>query len=158
MERERRLGLSAVPEKIRQEYRMGIIRRKLLRYELRYAWQRAWFGFDESEVQSLGADFLYRMPVLLRKFKENYDQRLRDPDTKYLYTRQETTEIIDKMIHLFDNCDELYVYRRLYGVNIWEDEDEFAGDRMEKAEEECDRCRKQALEQFSKWCTQLWHL
>lgn len=158
MEKERRLGLSAVPEIIRKEYRMGIIRGKLLLHELRCAWQRAWFGFDHSEVQFLGTNFVYRMAVLLRKFKEKYDRRLRDPETGYLYTRKETTEIIDEMIRLFDNCDEAYVYRRLYGVDVWKDEDQLVAERMDKAEEECDCCREKALEQFSKWCFQLWHL
>lgn len=158
MEKERRLGLSAVPEVIRQEYRMGVIRGKLLLHELRCAWQRAWFGFDHSEVQFLGVNFVYRMSVLLRRFKENYDRRLRDPETGHLYTREETTEIIDEMIRLFDNCDELYVYRKLYGVDAWKDEDQLVAERMDKAEEECDRCREKALELFSMFCFQLWHL
>lgn len=158
MEKERRLGLSAVPEIIRTEYRAGTIRGKLLLHELRCAWQCAWFGFDDSEVQFLGMNFVCRMSVLLRKFKKNYDRRLRDPETGHLYTREETTEIIDEMIHLFDNCDEVHVYRRLYGVNVWDDEDRLVAERMDNAEEECDRCREKALEQFSKWCFQLWHL
>ena len=157
MEREYKLGLSDALKRIRKEF-IWPLRGKVLRRELRYAWQRAWYGFDEDEVQNLGENFAYRMSVLLRAFKKNYDSRLRDPETLYLYMREETIQIIDKMIHLFDNCEELSAFRDLHGVEMWEDDDQIVLEHVETAQEECARCRKEALKLFSKFCFQLWHL
>lgn len=38
-------------------------------WELRYAWQRAWRGYDDVEIFDLSFAFFCRMPVLLRQFK-----------------------------------------------------------------------------------------
>lgn len=38
-------------------------------WELRYAWRRAWRGYDDVEIFDLGFSFFRRMPMLLRQFK-----------------------------------------------------------------------------------------
>lgn len=37
-------------------------------WQLRYAWQRAWRGYDFTDVFELGYNFTAKMPVLLTEF------------------------------------------------------------------------------------------
>lgn len=40
-------------------------------WQLRYAWQRAWRGYDFTDVFELGYNFTDKMPVLLAEFLKN---------------------------------------------------------------------------------------
>lgn len=40
-------------------------------WQLRYAWQRAWRGYDFTDVFELGYNFTAKMPVLLAEFLKN---------------------------------------------------------------------------------------
>ena len=122
-------------------------------FELRYAWQRAWRGYDDEEVFDLGYRFAARMPYLLKDFKQHNDCLFREPE-KGMYTAEETDQIIDDMIFYFLNCSETAVYQRMYGVGIAEDT--FNRDRCLAAAVEAKRCRSEVMRLYSKWCVQLW--
>lgn len=54
-------------------------------WQLRYAWQRAWRGYDFTDVFELGYNFTAKMPVLLTEFLKNnvglfYDAALEHKD------------------------------------------------------------------------------
>ena len=130
---------------------------KELYWQLRYAWQRAWIGYDSTDIFELGFNFVERMPILLREFKENNIALFPDLDNpdRLSLTAEETNAVIDEMIFYFENCDEDVVYQRLYGIDPYED-----GCVYEKwlaAHNEADRCWNEAMRLFSKWSMCLWY-
>ena len=130
---------------------------KTVYWELRYAWQRAWRGYDFTDVFELGFNFVERMPFLLREFKKHNDAlfpSLDDP-TRFSLTKEETDAILDEMIFYFENCNENFVYKRLYGIDPYEDEYDF--EKWKAAVEEMRRCWNEAMRLFSKWSMCLWY-
>lgn len=136
-------------------------------WQLRYAIQRAWRGYDAVDVCDLGFAFVERMPFLLREFKKhnnalfpNVNDNWEFPteftkEEQYSLTEEETDAILDEMIFYFENCDEDVVYKRLYGISPYEDNYNF--DRWKAAEEERRRCWREAMRLFSKWSMYLWY-
>ena len=130
---------------------------KELYWQLRYAWQRAWRGYDDTDVFELGFNFVERMPILLRDFKENniaLFPALDNPERLSL-TEEETNAVLDEMIFNFENCDEDVVYERLFGSNPYDDE--YDHDRWCEASKELDRCWNEAMRLFAKWSGALWY-
>lgn len=125
-------------------------------WEIRYAWQRAWRGYDHTDIVNLGAHIASKMPVLLREFKEHNISLFPNLDGDRLsLTEEETNAIIDDMIFYFENCDEDFVYRRLFGVDSWKED--YDSEKWNKVGVELQRCRAEALRLFSKWCWCLWY-
>ena len=127
-----------------------------LMWQFRYAWQRAWKGYDFTDVFDLGFNFAAKMPVLLREFKEHNVGLFHDPDTGRDLTEEETDAVIDELIFYFENTDEWTVYKRMFGIEGWEDE-EFCLERDRQSGEECKRCWKEAMRLFARWANQLWY-
>lgn len=141
---------------------------KNLFWGLRYAWQRAWRGYDDVEIFDLGFSFFQRMPVLLRQFKECNISLFYDDEHNRDMTEEETNAVLDKMIWYFDNCDEETVVDRLYPdiAAAMEDDDLSSLDQSIKRltwddhkaiGDEVRRCRAEALRLFSQYCCQLWY-
>lgn len=128
---------------------------KTLYWELRYAWQRAWRGYDFTDVFELGYNFAAKMPELLREFKKYNVALFADRETHTIFTEEETDKVLDDMIFFFENCDEDHVYKRLFGVDFWEDE--YDNDKWKVVETEIDRCQTEAMRLFSKWVWDLWY-
>lgn len=148
------------------EYGMGLsaalrrmkIRRGLLKdicRESRYAWQRAWRGFDDMDVGELGFNLVQRIPVLLREFKRKSDLLLRDPVTKRDYTKEETDAVINRLVFFFENTDEEDIYQRLYGISSWDAK--YDQDRDVRVLQELRFCRAEAFRMLAKWCWDLWY-
>ena len=127
---------------------------KQLRWQIRYAWRRAWFGYDDVDIFDLGYSFAYKMPVLLKEFKKHNIALFYDEETNKQLDEKETDQVLDEMIFYFENCDENVVYDRVLGVD-WVDK--FNREDMIKADTELSRCREEALRLFSKWCWRLWY-
>lgn len=128
-----------------------------LYWQIRYAWQRAWKGYDYTDVFELGFNFVERMPILLKEFKKNniaLFPNLDNQDKLYL-TEEETNAVIDKMIFYFENCDEDVVYKRLYGIDPYEDEYDY--DKWCEVDKEMQRCWNEAMRLFGKWSMCLWY-
>lgn len=132
-------------------------RAKELYWQIRYAWQRAWIGYDNTDVFELGFNFVERMPFLLREFKKYNDALFPDLDKGCgaSLTEEETDAILDEMIFYFENCNEDVVYKRLYGVDPYEDEYDY--EKWKLAGEEMHRCWDEAMKLFSKWSMCLWY-
>lgn len=149
------IGLRALPKLLKG----AGVRWKLKEtyWQLRYAFQRAWYGYDSTDVFELGFNFVNRMPALLREFKKNNIALFPDLDNpdRYSLTEEETDVILDKMIFYFENCNEDHVYKRLFGVEFWEDEFDFEKHKAVAAE--VDVCWREAMRLFSKWSMCLWY-
>lgn len=137
---------------------MGLrLRIETVYWQLRYAWQRAWIGYDSTDVFELGFNFVERMPFLLRDFKKYNNALFPDLDNGFgaALTEEETDAVLDEMIFYFENCNEDYVYKRLYGIDPYEDEYDY--EKWKVANEETNRCWKEAMRLFSKWSMCLWY-
>lgn len=127
-------------------------------WELRYAWRRAWRGYDDVEIFDLGFSFFRRMPVLLRQFKTCNISLFRDDEHDRDMTEEETNAVIDKMIWYFDNCDENTVIDRLYpDISLQEYGSRLTWADYKTIADEVRRCRAEALRLFSRYCCQLWY-
>lgn len=145
-------GLASVGERLRGDrlyYRI-----KDLAMEVRYAWQRAWWGYDDRAVYDLGPHLVDQMPILLKEFKRKGSIRLRQPGALHCYSELESEQILNELIFYFQNCSESHVYQRLHGIS----RSEAAYDRAKviAMKTECSRCRAEALRLFQTWCFALW--
>lgn len=101
---------------------------KNLRWELRYAWRRAWYGYDDIDVIEIDCSFIERYKVILKDFRKyhcglfNVPEEYRDVFNKYFFNEEETDVIIDTMIYHLEMMDEDHVEKVLYGMNIYDDE------------------------------------
>ena len=114
-----KFGLNGFPERTKG----ASLRYKLkeLRRQLRYAWQRAWRGYDFTDVFDLGCNFTAKMPVLLTEFLKNNDGLFYDNEANKQLDEEETNAVIEEMIFYFENCDEDHVYQRLHKKRYCED-------------------------------------
>lgn len=128
---------------------------KTLYWELRYAWQRAWRGYDSTDVFELGYNFAAKMPELLREFKKYNNALFTNSEPFIILTEEETDKVLDDMIFFFENCDEDHIYKRLFGVDFWEEE--YDKDKWKAVRAELDRCQTEAMRLFSKWVWDLWY-
>lgn len=107
---------------------------KELRWELKYAWRRAWRGYDDVDFFECFEMFRRRMIRILEDFvkhghaylnlpneSEHYDELLkRFPEGHF---DEESTEIIYRtMIFHLQMMDEDYVEKILYGNNVYDDD------------------------------------
>ena len=110
---------------------------KNLKYELKYAWQRAWYGYDSMDWIEMFACFIERYKAILKDYRKNHwgllcvPKEYRDVFNKYSFNEIETDVIIDTMIYHLEMMDEDYVEKVLYGKNI----DDYSLDRFEEFEE-----------------------
>lgn len=100
-----------------------------LRWELRYAWRRAWIGYDDTDMFECFEMFRRRMIRILEDFikhgnslfniptqSEHYDELLKKFPQGYF--DEEHTELIYRtMIFHLQMMDENYVEKILYGNN-----------------------------------------
>jgi uncharacterized protein YihD (DUF1040 family) len=111
---------------------------KNLRWELRYAWRRAWYGYDDIDVIEIGCSFIERYKVILKDFRKhhhglfNVPEEYRDIFNKYFFNEEETDAIIDIMIYHLEMMDEDCVEKVLYGMNIYDDDYEIAENMYER--------------------------
>lgn len=101
---------------------------KNLRWELRYAWRRAWYGYDDMDTIEMYVSFIERYKAILKDFRKhhhglfNVPEEYRDIYNKYFFDEEETDAIIDTMIYHLEMMDEDNVEKILYGMNIYDDE------------------------------------
>lgn len=80
---------------------------KLLAYlwELRYAFRRAWLGYDDRNIFELGAYECARLEMLLATFADHHDEIVDDPKTG------EAARKIAKLLH---DSDEDRLFDTMY--------------------------------------------
>lgn len=146
----------------RKEYKKAKLTYKIksLRWDLLYAWQRAWRGYDDTEVFELSYKFTERMIHILKDFRKNnialfpnieYKDTVNYTDISL--TEEETNSIIDEMIYHFENSD----------MDAWTEKTDLTpsheGDmeNINEFEENAMEHEKQALAMFVKWFDCLWY-
>ena len=140
----------------RDKYKGCRFRYKLrqLRWELRYAWRRAWKGFDDQDIFSLYDQFIDRMIVLLTEYNKHNVSLFVDPESPKgelnYFTEEETRQVVEKMIWYFENCKEEVVGERLYGED-WMVKD------VKSIYDEMLRCKNIAFKMLSDYFYQLWY-
>ena len=105
-----------------------------LRWELRYAWRRAWFGYDDVDMFECFEMFRRRMIRILEDFIKHGDSLFNIPTQSEHYEEllkkfsqgyfdEEHTELIYRtMIFHLQMMDEDYVEKILYGNNVYDDD------------------------------------
>ena len=139
---------------------MRIIPRiQMLLVELRYAWQRAWRGYDDVDVRSFGPLFMERTLKILRIFRQRNIIQLPTFDqtgkiTTFL-SDDETNAVLDRMIRCFELADEDAVFELLWGKD-WATHS-LSFEEIKTVYEVRDRHAREALELFAKYCEHLWY-
>ena len=107
----------------------------LLYWEIRYALQRAWNGYDSRDVWCLDRRLNERLIVLLKEYKktyhclwycpEGYDWSKvckKDIAKKYIFSEEQINAILDVLIFHLQMSNEDFVEKKLYGTNIYDNE------------------------------------
>ena len=121
--------VSSRKEKIRPRHFL-----RELRWELRYAWRRAWRGYDDVDFFECFEMFRRRMIRILEDFinhgngllnlpqeSEHYKELLKKFSEGY-FDDENTKLIYRTMIFHLQMMDENYVEKKLYGNNIYDDD------------------------------------
>ena len=99
---------------------------KNLRWELRYAFQRAWYGYDKIDIIATYYNFIERYKAILKDYRKhhhclfNVPEEYRDVFNKLYFNEEETDIIINTMIYHLEMMDEDHVENILYGKNDYE--------------------------------------
>ena len=120
--------------------------------EFRYAWQRAWRGYDDSAIYDMAYNFAECMPTLLKEFKKNNDGLFgyfENGEYRGL-TAEQTNAVLDEMIFYFESCDYDTVCKRLYGNKKLSEHEQSV------LAEEHQRCWDRAFKLFATWSRCLW--
>lgn len=118
-------------------------------YELKYAFQRFWRGYEDVDVWAMDDQLKNRLIVLLQRYKETkhclwwcpegYDwSRVCEKDKwmgRYSFSSEQMDSIIDTWIFHLKMSDEDYVEKKLYGKNVYDDDYEVGC----RSKEEIDR-------------------
>ena len=106
---------------------------KKLHWELKYAWRRAWFGYDDVDFFECFEMFRRRMIKILDDFIKHGNGLLNLPQESEHYNElsnkfpgyldEENTKLIyQTMIFHLQMMDEDYVEKKLYGNNVYDDD------------------------------------
>lgn len=94
-------------------------------WDIKYAWQRAWRGYDNADVFNMDYCFIEKYKVILKEYNKtrhclfNIPEKYREQFTGRLnFTDAETNAIIDTMIYHLEMMNEDNIEKVLYGKNI----------------------------------------
>ena len=135
---------------------------KTVYWEVRYALERAWRGYDAPDVFDLWLSFVAKMPELIRQYKTYHDCLFTDlsGETPIVFTEEQTIAVLDEMIFCFENCDEDACYQHMFGVDPMDDYDSDHTryfERSKQVSQEMRRCWEEGMKLFTKWGMQLWY-
>ena len=105
---------------------------KDIRWELRYAWKRAWEGHDDMDMIEMFSCFIERYKAILKDFRKYHHglfwvpEEYREAYNTDCFDEEQTDIIIDMMIYHLEMMDEDHVEKVLYGKNIHDDDYEFS--------------------------------
>ena len=133
--------------------------------ELRYAWLRAWRGYDDVDVFALSDRFLERIILTLKEFRKEYIGMFPNHDNidefdlhnpEMWLSQEKTNKIIDEMIYCFDNSDSDKLLRQLNG-GIDKETGKLDIELINKYYTIALNNRKRGLELFVKYFDSLWY-
>lgn len=113
---------------------------KEIRWNLRYAWQRAWRGWDSRDMFNMYTSLIDRRKEILKAYRKNHYTLLNVPKeyrhifgNRFFFNEDETNMILDMLIFHLDMMDDDYVEKLLYGKNVYDDDyDPFKDWTLEK--------------------------
>ena len=136
--------------------KMGIWRWiRELHWNTRYAFQRAWRGYDNTDVFDLGFGFLEKMPVLLKEFLQCNEALFHDPITGKDMSKEETDAVLREMIWNFEGANEDVAHKRRFGTEYGEIS--LTIEQHRQLADDMVACREKAMELFSSYLPQLWY-
>ena len=128
-----RLGLKGCLK----DYKGASIRYKIegILDELKYAWQRAWRGYDDTEVWCIDWAIKAKLIALLQDYKKNRHCLWWCPDgydwsevckqdgwiKRYCFSSEQMDIILDTFIFHLQMSDEDFVEKKLFGLNVYDD-------------------------------------
>lgn len=119
-------------------------------WKIRYAFQRAYRGYDYTDICNLNVNFINRMTNILKDFNDKNVALWCKPNGTIndTYSEEETKAIIRKMIEHFEKAD----------ADGWMDfEDELTLEEISDFEKNAKYHLNQALKMFVKYFDQLWY-
>lgn len=135
-------------------------------WDIRYAWQRAWNGYDYQDIFNMDNMFVKRYISILNDYNKcrhcvfNVPKQYRDVFGKLFFTDEQTKVIIDMMIFHLEMMDEDYVEKMLYGKNIYDDDYDFSSDfsieRSMRISDIVDQNKELFMEMFNVFFWELW--
>lgn len=141
--------------------------------ELKYAWQRALRGYDDTEVWDIDFAIKNRLIALLQDYKESRDRFwswccpdgydwskvCKSDGLRYIFSSEQIDAIIDTFIFHLQMSDEDFVEKKLFGFNIY-DKEYKAGSKTSKDYKIIEKIRKQnqdaAIKLLGLLMDQLW--
>lgn len=87
-------------------------------YELVYAWQRAWRGYDFIDLMDMSGELEQRIIILLKDLRSFKHGLWYDDEKDRVVTEEEATAAFDELIDKFENINEEKVEIDLYGSPI----------------------------------------
>ena len=105
-----------------------------LRWELRYAWRRAWFGYDDVDMFECFEMFRRRMIRVMEDFikhghgslnlpqESEYNNELLEKFPEGYFDDENTKLIYQTMIFHLQMMDKDYVEKELYRNNVYDDD------------------------------------
>lgn len=125
-------------------------------WQLKYAWQRAWRGYDNTDVFNMASNLREKMIVMLEECNKNRHILFNKPNVDLLtpvefddivMTDEETSAVIEKMIDLLRKSDEFYYYDNF----IMKD-----GYTYEIVAKRCEESKNEFLDMMKLYGDQLW--
>ena len=107
---------------------------KEIKWNLKYAWQRAWRGYDSRDMFNMDIMFVERYKAILKDYKDHHWGLFHVPEgyedyfDDFSLSEEQTDTIIDMMVYHLEMMDEDYVEKVLYGKNIYDDDYDFDKD------------------------------
>lgn len=136
-------------------------------WNFKYAWLRAWYGFDYRDSFNMNGMFVEKYKTILKWYKKhnialfNVPEEYRDKFNKFSFTEEETDIIIDMMIYHLEMLDEDHVEKLLYGKNVNDDDGDLNKDwTMEKTiriSHVVDQNKKAFMKLFDIFFFDLWY-
>ena len=138
---------------------------KELKWNLKYAWQRAWRGWDSRDVFNMNTCFIERQKDILKKYRNNHWGLFNVPekyrsmfDNRLHFNEEETNMIIDTMIYHLELMDDDNVEKLLYENNIYDDnyDPREYGKRYKRIGFVVDQNKEAFMKLFNLFFWQLW--
>lgn len=128
---------------------------RALVFELKFAWQRAWRGYSDSDTWDICDEIIVTLPTLLKEFRKCHHGLFVDQESGAVLSEKETEAVIDELVFYLENCDEDVVYERLFGIDPY-NEPAYNKARWCQVPSEMHRCKNEAMLLLNKWLWQLW--
>ena len=139
-------------------------RLKELKWDIKYAWQRAWRGWDSRDIFNMNTCFIERQKEILKNYRKNHwglfnvPAEYKDAFKEYHFNEEETDMIIDIMIYHLELMNDDNVEKLLYGNNIYDDDYDPGeyGKRYKRISIVVDQNKEAFMKLFNLFFWQLW--